>query len=256
MRKKNKNIKLKSTKKFNRKKIIIIVLLAFIFVLSAFIGFSAFKGEEPLVADNYTIENDTVESITTVTERGNLIAINPYQEEGKNIIEYVYESEEDFQTAIDDYKKYLLEEKEFMELESDESEENSVFAIKSSEPDKIFKLSIAQKESDYSITVSREDGELPQKVDAEELVFTRDDARNYLKNFINNSKELPLAFDSYTNIFDVGRSFINGEECYGMNIYQKGQSNCNEFVGKYYISLMDKNIYKYSSETGQSVALN
>ena len=117
MRKKNKNIKLKSTKKINRKKIIIIVLLAFIFVLSAFIGFSAFKGEEPLVADNYTIENDTVESITTVTERGNLIAINPYQEEGKNIIEYVYESEEDFQTAIDDYKKYLLEEKEFMELE-------------------------------------------------------------------------------------------------------------------------------------------
>ena len=146
-------------------------------------------------------------------------------------------------------------------MESDENKESEetnilIFAIKSSEPNKIFKLTIQEYENSYNITVSREEGQLPEKVEAEELIFTRDDARAYLKNFINNSKELPLSFDNYTNIFDVGRSFINGEECYGLNIYQKGQSNCNEFVGKYYISLMDKKVYKYSSETGQSVALN
>lgn len=260
MKKKDKeNIKLTLNKKFGRKKFF--VLLALIFVIFALIGFSIFNKKEPLVADNYTIENDSVESISTVTGKGNLIEINPSQEEGKNKIEYVYNGEEDFQSVIDEYTKYLLEEKGFVKLESEDSKESdessvSSYGMQSSEADKVFGITIAKDEKNYYITVFRYEGELPKEKEEEKKEFTRDDARSYLKNFIDETNELPLSFDSYTNIFDVGRSIINGEECYGMNIYQKGQSKCNEFVKKYYISLKEKNIYIYSPETGETVKIN
>jgi len=67
---------------------------------------------------------------------------------------------------------------------------------------------------------------------------------------------LPNDIESYTQIFDIGQTIINGEECYGITVYEEGDSGYNDYVNKFFISLKSKSIYVYSTETGETTKLN
>ncbi len=236
-------------------------------VLSFAIGFFIYgKGDrEPLIAENYSVEDDSVASIAKVAADEFLMEINPIQEEGKNLIQYVYQWGEQSQNALDSYVKYLEDEAGFVSLEDETKEQESEetaedgetstpmysLAAQSKEENKLFKIEITQGKKDYTITVFREEGQLP-----EEDTFTRDQAKAYLRGFLDEKKELSQPVDDYTYIFDVGRALIQNEECYGVSIYKKGESQCNEIEAKYYISLKEKNIYRYDLHTGDSIKIS
>ena len=117
---KAKRIEVKSERK-SKKKFIFILLL--VFVVFFLVGFYLNKNkEEPLVAESYTIDQDSVDSITTVTQKGILSDIVPVQEDGTNTIEYVYKNEDDSQDTINEYVKYLQDEKGFVELKDEDTE--------------------------------------------------------------------------------------------------------------------------------------
>ena len=286
---KAKRIEVKSERK-SKKKFIFILLL--VFVVFFLVGFYLNKNkEEPLVAESYTIDQDSVDSITTVTQKGILSDIVPVQEDGTNTIEYVYKNEDDSQDTINEYVKYLQDEKGFVELKDEDTEsqnsqtqpetssdtlkentnassadtsENTApeekpvlkYGMQSQEENKIFEIDIRQGEKYYYVDVYRIEGQLPSDEEEAEGTFTRDDAREYLKEFIDSTHALNSSFDDYTNIFDVGRSIVNNEECYGVSLYQKGPSGYNYIVGKYFISLKTKDIFKYNLQTGDSIKIN
>ena len=276
---KAKKIEVKSERKSKKKFIFILLIVFIVFFL---VGFYLNKSdEEPLTAENYAIDQDSVESITTVTQKGELTDIIPSQEDGTNQIEYVYKKDEGSQEAIDQYVKYLEEEKGFVKLPEDEndSEKNSetkaetnaqessestestdvmtplTYAAQSQEENKLFEVNIKEGENNYYITVFRQEGQLP-KDEEEKSEFTRDDAKAYLKEFLDSSNALNSPFDNYTCIFDVGRSIVNNEECYGVSLYQKGPSGYNYIVAKYFVSLENRNVFKYNLQTGDSIKIN
>ena len=275
----SKKIEVKSERKSKKKFIFILLIVFIVFFL---VGFYLNKSdEEPLTAENYAIDQDSVESITTVTQKGELTDIIPSQEDGTNQIEYVYKKDEGSQEAIDQYVKYLEEEKGFVKLPEDEndSEKNSetkaetnaqessestestdvmtplTYAAQSQEENKLFEVNIKEGENNYYITVFRQEGQLP-KDEEEKSEFTRDDAKAYLKEFLDSSNALNSPFDNYTCIFDVGRSIVNNEECYGVSLYQKGPSGYNYIVAKYFVSLENRNVFKYNLQTGDSIKIN
>ncbi len=276
---KAKKIEVKSERKSKKKFIFILLIVFIVFFL---VGFYLNKSdEEPLTAENYAIDQDSVESITTVTQKGELTDIIPSQEDGANQIEYVYKKDEGSQEAIDQYIKYLEEEKGFVKLPEDEndSEKNSetkaetnaqessestesadvmsplTYAAQSQEENKLFEVNIKEGENNYYITVFRQEGQLP-KDEEEKSEFTRDDAKAYLKEFLDSSNALNSPFDNYTCIFDVGRSIVNNEECYGVSLYQKGPSGYNYIVAKYFVSLENRDVFKYNLQTGDSIKIN
>lgn len=280
---KAKKIEVKSKRKSKKKFIFILLIVFIVFFL---VGFYLNKSdEEPLTAENYVIDQDSVESITTVTQKGELTDILPSQEDGTNQIEYVYKKDEGSQEAIDQYVKYLEEEKGFVELSEDEndSEKNTetktktnaqessesaeskestdiitplTYATQSQEENKLFEVNIKEGENNYYITVFRQEGQLPKDEEEEKSQFTRDDAKAYLKEFLDSSNALNNPFDNYTSIFDVGRSIVNDEECYGVSLYKKGPSGYNYIVAKYFVSLENRNIFKYNLQTGESIKIN
>lgn len=270
---KAKKMEVKSEKKSNKKFIFILLIVFIVFFL---VGFYLNKSdEEHLTAENYAIDQDSVESITTVTQKGELTDIIPSQEDGTNRIEYVYKKDEGSQEAIDQYVKYLEEEKAFVKLSEDEndSEKNTetnaqessqstdvmtplTYAAQSHEENKLFEVNIKEGENNYYITVFRQEGRLPKAEKEEKSEFTRDDAKAYLKEFLDSSNALNSPFDNYTCIFDVGRSIVNNEECYGASLYQKGPSGYNYIVAKYFVSLENKDVFKYNLQTGDSIKIN
>ena len=322
---KAKRVEVKSEKKSKKKFIFMLLAVFIVFFLAGF--YLTKNKEEPLTAESYTIDQDSVDSITTVTQKGYLSDIVPVQENGSNIIEYVYKNEPDSEDTVNEYVNYLMEEKGFVELkdedaensenqENQENQENTnnqenaegpeireissdnisplgmnnsdnsenmentdnagtsedmsggmvfeerpvlKYGIDSQEENKIFEIDIRYGEKYYYVDVYRKEGTIPKEEEEEgeqASAFTRDDAREYLKEFINSTHALNGTFDEYTNIFDVGRTIVNNEECYGVSLYRKGPSGYNYIVGKYFISLENKDIFRYNLQTGDSVKIN
>jgi len=50
--------------------------------------------------------------------------------------------------------------------------------------------------------------------------------------------------DSYYITMDMGRTYVEGKDCYGINVYAKGEKSEMYFVKKIYMSLLDKTLYE------------
>lgn len=244
--------------KKSKKKILLIVLIM-VLLTSAAIGFFIVKNKEKnIIIDNYTIGEDTVSSITTVVGERKLKETVVYELEGVTKQEYIYERDKNTEADLKAYETYLLDEADFTEMEVDKKDEtqnasaieNLCYAVASVDEGFIFQMDIALLEDQYAITVSKQEGKDPKK---EEVVeFTRDMALGSFEQFIDKANQLPKPIAEYTKIFDVGQSYINGETCYGITVYEKGNDEQNTFVEKYYISLETQNVYRYDNETRES----
>ena len=76
--------------------------------------------------------------------------------------------------------------------------------------------------------------------------MSRDDALRYMAGLDYTKLGLEYPLSEYNMTLDMGRTYIDGKDCYGINIYTKGnQENGGNFVKKFYLSLADKKIYEY-----------
>ena len=259
---------LKRQKRGNR--LLFLIGGGIVFAIAFFVALIRISGgeEEVLQAADYSMEGDSVPSITTVTQAGELIRVVPSQDEGHNQIEYVYQLEENSDEVVSQYITYLETEEGFMELTpqvddriaaentQQEEREHAAFVRQSADTqsgeERMFQLDMNRndEEKEYSVTISRPEGQLPQQEEEEDPSVTRGEALNVVINVINENGLLPRPMEEYTQVFDVGRSIINGMECYGINVYETGPSGYNVFVAKYFISVDLGHIYSYASETG------
>ena len=78
--------------------------------------------------------------------------------------------------------------------------------------------------------------------------MTRQSAMDYMESIDYKALGLDQPLSNYYVVLDMGRSYIDGKDCYGINVYTKGISGESYFVKKYYLALEDKNIYVYDND--------
>lgn len=241
------------------KKLLLIIAGLIVAGVAAFVAFRFMTKEEKIVVDTYRIGLDTVSSITSIVGERNMKEIVRYDVDDVSKVEYLYEADEQTEADLEAYRTYLTEESGFAEMETEESEapEGTTvqqYGIASIEDGMIFTVEIAQQQDQYAITVSKVEGKDPN---AEPLTeFNRNDALAYFESNIEKYADLPKPISEYETIFDVGQSNINGEDCYGITVYDKNSVNTNQFVEKYYIALATQNIYLYDNMTRESTQIN
>ena len=244
-------------KKRSIRKKILLILIGFIVALAAaFVAyrFTATK-EEKIVVNTYRVGLDTVSSITSIVGERNIKEVVRYDLDGVSKVEYLYEADDQTEADLETYRTYLTEESGFAKMDTEESEASDgttveQYGIASVEDGMVFTVEIAQQQDQYAITISKEEGKDPNAEDVTE--FNRNDALAYFESNIEKYADLPKPISEYEMIFDVGQSNINGEDCYGITVYDKNSVNTNQFVEKYYIALSTQNIYVYDNMTRQS----
>ena len=244
-------------KKRSIRKKILLILIGFIVALAAaFVAyrFTATK-EEKIVVNTYRVGLDTVSSITSIVGERNIKEVVRYDLDGVSKVEYLYEADDQTEADLETYRTYLTEESGFAKMDTEESEASDgttveQYGIASVEDGMVFTVEIAQQQDQYAITISKEEGKDPNAEDVTE--FNRNDALAYFESNIEKYADLPKPISEYETIFDVGQSNINGEDCYGITVYDKNSVNTNQFVEKYYIALATQNIYVYDNMTRQS----
>ncbi len=244
-------------KKRRISKKILLILIGFIVALAAaFVAyrFTATK-EEKIVVNMYRVGLDTVSSITSIVGERNIKEVVRYDLNGVSKVEYLYEADDQTEADLETYRTYLTEESGFAKMDTEESEASDgttveQYGIASVEDGMVFTVEIAQQQDQYAITISKEEGKDPNAEDVTE--FNRNDALAYFESNIEKYADLPKPISEYETIFDVGQSNINGEDCYGITVYDKNSVNTNQFVEKYYIALATQNIYVYDNMTRQS----
>lgn len=244
-------------KKRRISKKILLILIGFIVALAAaFVAyrFTATK-EEKIVVNMYRVGLDTVSSITSIVGERNMKEVVRYDLDGVSKVEYLYEADDQTEADLETYRTYLTEESGFAKMDTEESEASDgttveQYGIASVEDGMVFTVEIAQQQDQYAITISKEEGKDPNAEDVTE--FNRNDALAYFESNIEKYADLPKPISEYETIFDVGQSNINGEDCYGITVYDKNSVNTNQFVEKYYIALATQNIYVYDNMTRQS----
>lgn len=239
-----------------RKKILLILIGLIIALAAAFVAyrFTATK-EEKIVVNTYRVGLDTVSSITSIVGERNMKEVVRYDLDGVSKVEYLYEADDQTEADLETYRTYLTEESGFAKMDTEESEASDgttveQYGIASVEDGMVFTVEIAQQQDQYAITISKEEGKDPNAEDVTE--FNRNDALAYFESNIEKYADLPKPISEYETIFDVGQSNINGEDCYGITVYDKNSVNTNQFVEKYYIALATQNIYVYDNMTRQS----
>lgn len=119
--------------------------------------------------------------------------------------------------------------------QKDASTENHVFSIEIEYP-----LANDPKTGLYSIKAKVEEAEIIEPM-------TRESAADYFQSLDYISLGLAMPFNQYYITMDMGRTFVDGKDCYGINIYGKGDSSQSYFVKKFYMSLLDKSLYEYEN---------
>lgn len=251
----------------------ILFLVAVIVALAAAaIAYSLTTREKNIVVDTYRVGLDTVSSITSVVGERKLKEVVRYDLDGISKIEYLYEADDQTETDLETYCTYLTDELGFAKMDVSDSsttegttdatgtteatEGTTVeqYGIASKEEGMVFTIEIAQQQDQYAITVSKEEGKDPN---AEPLTeFNRNDALAYFESNIEKYVDLPKPISEYEMIFDVGQSYINGEDCYGITVYDKNSVDTNQYVEKYYIALATQNIYVYDNMTRQCTLIH
>lgn len=93
----------------------------------------------------------------------------------------------------------------------------------------------------YAVKATREKAPAEDSTNGEGM--TRDRALSYLASLDSTSLGLTKPLSEYYVIMDMGRSYVEGKDCYGINVYDKGAEKESYFVQKYYISIGDQEIY-------------
>ena len=93
----------------------------------------------------------------------------------------------------------------------------------------------------YAVKAIREKAPAAQGKDGEAM--TRERALAYLEGLDSTSLGLTKPLSAYYVVMDMGRSYIEGKDCYGINVYDKGASKESYFVQKYYLSVGDEELY-------------
>lgn len=88
---------------------------------------------------------------------------------------------------------------------------------------------------------------LEQKQEQEKLQegVTRDQAMQYFMGLDYQTLGLEKPVSEYYLVMDMGRTYIDKNDCYGINLYNKGEGEESYFVKKFYLSLEHKKLYEY-----------
>lgn len=74
---------------------------------------------------------------------------------------------------------------------------------------------------------------------------TRDQAMQYFMGLDYQTLGLEKPISDYYIVMDMGRTYIDKNDCYGINLYNKGDGEESYFVKKFYLSLEQKKLYEY-----------
>lgn len=97
----------------------------------------------------------------------------------------------------------------------------------------------------YAIKVSMEDK--PDPVEKEAV--GRAETLEYFSTLSQEKLGLPKPVSEYYVVMDMGRTFVDGYDCHGISLYEKGNGAGNYFIKKFYLSLEDKKLFEYMGDS-------
>lgn len=275
----------KKDKKKGKKKIILIGLLVAVIAAAAayFLVIRGKGGGKPKLPDPveaYTLQEESVASITAAfEEKGKEVLLSvstssePEDEEDKKDKEdsekeedsdrtmqedekaegdwsyYYYRIGPDSEDTIEKYKEFLLEEGfELVTNDKDFKQPVSQYA-EAYQRDGAQKGRLFVIELEYPMAGDSATGIYSIKVRLEEKLqiqpVTRDETLKYFKGLDPKLLGLEKPIEEYSIMMDMGRTFVDGKECYGISLYEKGEEEESYFVKKFYLSLAEKKLYEY-----------
>ncbi len=275
----------KKDKKKGKKKIILIGLLVAVIAAAAayFLVIREKGGGKPKLPDPveaYTLQEESVASITAAfEEKGKEVLLSvstssePEDEEDKKDKEdsekeedsdrtmqedeeaggdwsyYYYRIGPDSEDTIEKYKEFLLEEGfELVTNDKDFKQPVSQYA-EAYQRDGAQKGRLFVIELEYPMAGDSATGIYSIKVRLEEKLqiqpVTRDETLKYFKGLDPKLLGLEKPIEEYSIMMDMGRTFVDGKECYGISLYEKGEEEESYFVKKFYLSLAEKKLYEY-----------
>lgn len=120
-----------------------------------------------------------------------------------------------------------------------ETEEDHIFSIELEYP-------LAGDAATGQFVIKARLEEKPEVIVENVQTMSRDDALRYFASLDYTKLGLEYPVSEYNMTLDMGRTYIDGKDCYGINIYSKGNgADGGNFVKKFYLSLADKKIYEY-----------
>ena len=161
---------------------------------------------------------------------------------------YYYRLGKDSQADVEKYREFLVE--EGFELKENEEGADYLLTYKkdSAVAGKLFVLQLEyplggdEGTGIYGIKLSREDK--PQDGSAYKAA-TRDEIMDYFLTLPYEKLGLSKPIREYYIVMDMGRTYIDGKDCYGINLYEKGNGSGSYFVKKFFLSLGEKRLYEY-----------
>lgn len=173
---------------------------------------------------------------------------------------YYYQSNAYTVDVLEAYAAYLegegfeqVQEKEQQSSEKQQAEESvnktfhAKYQRKSEEEGYLFSVELEYPLANdpaiqmYAVKAMKEKAPAAQGADGEGI--TRDRAMNYLESLDSTSLGLTKPLSDYYVVMDMGRSYVEGKDCYGINVYDKGAEKESYFVQKYYLSIGDQELY-------------
>ncbi|MFW5670287.1 MAG: hypothetical protein ACOCM4_13815, partial [Acetivibrio ethanolgignens] len=178
-------------------------------------------------------------------------AMQEDEETGGDWSYYYYRIGPDSEDTIEKYKEFLLEEgfepvtndKDFKKpvsqyaeaYQRDGAQKGRLFVIELEYP-----MAGDSATGIYSIKVR-----LEEKLQLKVQPATRDETLKYFKGLDEKLLGLKKPMEEYAIMMDMGRTFVDGRECYGISLYEKGENKESYFVKKFYLSLAEKKLYEY-----------
>ncbi len=104
----------------------------------------------------------------------------------------------------------------------------------------------------YAIKVSMEDK--PDPVEKEAV--GREETLEYFNTLSHEKLGLPKPVSEYYVVMDMGRTFVDGHDCHGISLYEKGNGAGNYFIKKFYLSLEDKKLFEYMGDSIYTMEYN
>ena len=104
----------------------------------------------------------------------------------------------------------------------------------------------------YAIRVSMEDK--PDPVEKEAV--GRAETLEYFNTLSQEKLGLPKPVSEYYVVMDMGRTFVDGHDCHGISLYEKGNGAGNYFIKKFYLSLEDKKLFEYMGDSIYTMEYN
>lgn len=189
-------------------------------------------------------EEEAAEEESAVEDSAILEANRPEGEYGY----YYYRAGAETEATLSAYRAFLLE-NGFKLLDTANAGKPHVakYQKEGVTPKKLFNLEIEYPLGGdpmtgmYVIRVTMEDK--PDPVEKEAV--SREDTLAYFNTLSQEKLGLPKPVSEYYVVMDMGRTFVDGHDCHGISLYEKGNGAGNYFIKKFYLSLEDKKLFEY-----------